>query len=134
MKKLDFKTTCINQEPWEHPAVAEMRYEIREIVTVATQLEEAGLDITWENIGDPVQRGHQVPDWIRDIIKDSLNHNESYAYVPSQGNLKTRKFLASQTNKRSGAKISENDILFFNGLGDAISTHFINALTPIPEF
>ena len=122
MKKLDFKTTCINQEPWEHPAVAEMRYEIREIVTVATQLEEAGLDITWENIGDPVQRGHQVPDWIRDIIKDSLNHNESYAYVPSQGNLKTRKFLASQTNKRSGAKISENDILFFNGLGDAIST------------
>ena len=57
MKKLDFKTTCINQEPWEHPAAAEMRYEIREIVTLATQLEEAGLDITWENIGDPVQRG-----------------------------------------------------------------------------
>ena len=122
MKNINVTETNSQKTSWEHPAIAEMRYEIREIVAVAKRLESAGLEITWENIGDPVHRGHQVPDWMRNIIKKSLDCNESYSYVPSQGHLRTRQFLANQTNKRSGAKITADDILFFNGLGDGIST------------
>ena len=113
MKNSTSRQLVLIKEPWEHPAIAEMRYEIREIVTVASNLKSAGLEISWENIGDPVHRGHQVPEWMRNVIKkDSLDFDESYAYVPSQGNLRTRKFLANQTNKRSGAKITETIYCF----------------------
>ena len=43
MKKLDLNQLVLIKNLGEHPAVAEMRYEIREIVTVATQPEEAKL-------------------------------------------------------------------------------------------
>lgn len=122
MKPVNLDDSFHCNAQWEHPAVAEMHYEIREIVTLAKQLENLGLNITWENIGDPVQRGHQLPEWIRKIIKDRLDHEESYAYVSSQGHLATREFLANRNNRRGGAIIEANDILFFNGLGDAIST------------
>ena len=109
-------------DKWANPAVASMRYEIREIVNVAKQLEVQGLNINWENIGDPIQRGHEIPNWVRDLIKDSLKENQTFSYVPSQGYLPTREFLAEYTNKRGGAQITSEDLLFFNGLGDAIST------------
>ena len=122
MTSLQFHNLSDRDIEWEHPAVARMKYEIREIVTIAQQLESLGLDICWENIGDPIQRGHEPPLWIREIIKSALDKPESYAYVSSQGHLPTRQFLAERNNNRNGTVINADDILFFNGLGDAIST------------
>jgi len=39
----------------------ELKYEIREIVSVAKEFGRLGLDVTWENIGDPVQKGEKLP-------------------------------------------------------------------------
>lgn len=100
----------------------ELSYEIREIVKKADQLHDLGLPIHWENIGDPIEKGCQVPAWIKDILTSLVNENRSYGYCPSKGVLKTREFLAAQTNRVGGAQITANDILFFNGLGDAIAT------------
>lgn len=122
MTSLEFHNLSDLDIEWDNPAVAGMKYEIREIVTIAKQLESLGLEICWENIGDPIQRGHELPNWIREIIKSALDKPETYAYVSSQGYLPTRQFLAERTNNRHGALISADDILFFNGLGDAIST------------
>ena len=33
-----------------------LTYEIRNIVLIANKLKEFGVDIIWENIGDPVQK------------------------------------------------------------------------------
>ena len=44
----------------------------------------------------------------------------SYAYCPTSGVLETRQFLADLTNRRGKTQITADDILFFNGLGDAI--------------
>ena len=52
-----------------HPGAGELSYEIREIFEVGRELEKLGMPIVWENIGDPVAKGHPVPPWIRDIIK-----------------------------------------------------------------
>lgn len=100
----------------------ELSYEIREIVKKANQVQALGLPIHWENIGDPIQKKCQVPTWIKDTVGKIVQENESYGYCPSQGVLATREFLASETNKIGGAQITANDILFFNGLGDAIAT------------
>lgn len=99
----------------------ELSYEIREIVKKAEQLKKLGLDISWENIGDPIQKNHILPDWIKNIVSDLVKQNEVYSYCPSKGMLATREFLARQTNSMGGVQITAEDICFFNGLGDAIS-------------
>ncbi len=110
------------KESIHHPASPFLRYEIREIVEVANELKEKGKEITWENIGDPVARGHRPPDWIRDILVECLQDPESFAYGPSQGLLESREFLSSQTNQNYGTSLKAEDIVFFNGVGDAIAT------------
>ncbi|MDR1759819.1 MAG: pyridoxal phosphate-dependent aminotransferase [Fibrobacter sp.] len=100
----------------------ELSYEIREIVKKADQLKKLGLRIHWENIGDPIEKKSEVPAWIKNIVGEIVQQNASYGYNPSKGVLATREFLAAETNKLNGAQITPNDILFFNGLGDAIAT------------
>lgn len=105
-----------------HAGADELTYEIREIFEVGRELEKLGISIVWENIGDPVAKGHPVPPWIRDIIKKTVSEdNASFAYSPTKGLLATREFLAKEANKENGTNITAEDILFFNGLGDAIS-------------
>jgi alanine-synthesizing transaminase len=99
----------------------ELSYEIREIVKKAEQIKNLGKEIFWENIGDPIQKNHILPNWIKQIIADLSLQNETYSYCPSKGILETRQFLAAQNNSRHGAQITPEDICFFNGLGDAIA-------------
>ena len=100
---------------------SELSYEIREIVKKAGQVAALGQEIRWENIGDPIQKNHPLPAWIKEIIASLTLQNESYGYCPSKGILDTREFLAARTNERKGVTISAEDICFFNGLGDAIA-------------
>ncbi len=104
-----------------YEGAGQLEYEIRNIVKKAEQLQQLGLTIYWENIGDPIQKHAKIPPWIKEIITDLVNKDATYGYCHSKGILDTRKFLAARTNRRGGAQITENDILFFNGLGDAIS-------------
>jgi aspartate/methionine/tyrosine aminotransferase len=122
-----------------HPGADELTYAIREIIQVGHELEKLGVQMTWENIGDPIAKGQKVPDWIKELIKEEVNDNKSFGYSPTKGVLETRKFIADQRNDeklalRSPAlpagrlseeggepKLDPEDILFFNGLGDAIS-------------
>jgi aspartate/methionine/tyrosine aminotransferase len=98
----------------------ELSYEIREIVKKAEQLKKLGLEISWENIGDPIQKNHKLPEWIKNIVADLVKQDDVYSYCPSKGMLETRDFIARQTNTMGGVQISPEDICFFNGLGDAI--------------
>lgn len=109
-----------------HPGAAELTYEIRNIVAAGDKLKALGVPIYWENIGDPVAKGNSVPAWIKEIVSDlTANDDSSYGYSPTKGVLETRKFLAAMRNSEGGAQITEEDILFFNGLGDAIQTSFM---------
>ncbi|MEX1241329.1 MAG: pyridoxal phosphate-dependent aminotransferase [Cyclobacteriaceae bacterium] len=99
----------------------ELSYEIREIVKKAEQVKNLGLEISWENIGDPIQKHHKLPKWIKDIVADLVQQDDVYSYCPSKGMLETREFLARQTNGMGGVQITAEDICFFNGLGDAIA-------------
>jgi aspartate/methionine/tyrosine aminotransferase len=107
----------------------ELSYEIREIVKKADQLRKLGMTITFENIGDPIQKNHKLPSWIKEMIADLMRHDATYSYCPSKGMLETREFLAKQTNALKGVQINADDICFFNGLGDAISKAY-QFLTP----
>jgi aspartate/methionine/tyrosine aminotransferase len=103
------------------PGAEELNYEIRGIVKKARQIEALGYTMTWENIGDPIQKHNTVPAWMKEIIADLLKEDKTYGYADSKGVLETRKFLAGLNNEKGGTLISAEDILFFNGLGDAIA-------------
>lgn len=109
-----------------HPGADELVYEIREIVEVAKKLESLGLSIIWENIGDPVEKGEQVPEWIKDIVSSASEENSVYGYSPTKGLLETREYIAHERNIEGGIQITADDILFFNGLGDAITKIYQN--------
>jgi len=107
-----------------HEGSGQLTYEIREIVSVAMDLQKMGVEITWENIGDPIHKGEQLPQWIKDIIKKLVSEDKTYGYVSTPGVYETRRFLAERVNRRGGCQITDDDIIFFNGLGDAVAKIF----------
>lgn len=104
-----------------HPGAGELQYEIRGIVEFAQKLQKTGIDITWENIGDPIAKGETVPEWITDIVAQTTRDSMSYAYSPTKGLVEAREYLAKTRSKETGASLAPEDIIFFNGLGDAIT-------------
>jgi len=105
-----------------HIGADELTYEIREIVEVGEKLEKMGVPMYWENIGDPIAKGNNLPTWIKEIItKTVIKDDCSFGYSPTKGLLETRQFISDLRKKESGVSLDPEDILFFNGLGDAIS-------------
>ncbi len=107
-----------------HIGAGELTYEIRNIVNVGQKLQDHGIKAHWENIGDPIAKGEVIPTWMKEIVAEIAMQDASYGYCPTRGMLETRQFVAEQTNGRGGVQIGVDDILFFNGLGDAISKIF----------
>jgi len=107
-----------------HSGADALIYEIRQIVGIAKKIQDLGVEITWENIGDPIQKGESIPDWMKSIVQELVQENKSWAYTATQGDEGTRKFLSERVNERGGAQITADDILFFNGLGDAVAKIF----------
>ncbi len=112
-------------------------YEIRNIVNVANRLKQSGVEVIWENIGDPVQKGEKVPAWMRGILTELINEDHSFGYSPTKGMEATRQFLAERVNRRGKVQITPEDIIFFNGLGDAIARAYsairVDARIIMPE-
>jgi aspartate/methionine/tyrosine aminotransferase len=123
-----------------HSGAGELTYEIRNIVNVGTKLEKLGLKVNWENIGDPVTKGEIIPMWMKEIVAEAVMEDRTYGYSPTKGVLATREFIAEQTNKRGRVQITAEDIIFFNGLGDAISKVFgflrrtARVIVPTPSY
>ncbi|MDD4151108.1 MAG: pyridoxal phosphate-dependent aminotransferase [Candidatus Gracilibacteria bacterium] len=99
----------------------ELKYEIREIVELANQIKSYGVNITWENIGDPVAKGESIPEWMKKIVIEACEKDSTYGYCPTKGLETAREFIA---NRRKN--LSKDDIIFFNGLGDAINKIYTN--------
>ncbi|MFZ5798472.1 MAG: pyridoxal phosphate-dependent aminotransferase [Thermodesulfobacteriota bacterium] len=123
-----------------HIGAGELTYEIRNIVNVGEKLQKLGVRVNWENIGDPIAKGEGIPDWMKEIVVVAVRDNATYGYCPTRGILATRQYIAEQVNKLGGAQIDANDIIFFNGLGDAISKVFgflkrtARVIVPTPSY
>jgi alanine-synthesizing transaminase len=123
-----------------HIGAGELNYEIRNIMRVVDKLKALGADINLENIGDPVAKGEKVPGWIKEIVSRISMEDCAYSYCPSQGVLETREYLAERNNRLRGARIDADDIIFFNGLGDAITKVYgflrrtARVITPSPTY
>jgi len=104
-----------------HEGASELTYAIREIVQVGHRIRDLGMEIMWENIGDPIHKGEPVAPWIREIMHEIVDQDVSWAYCDTAGVPETREFLSSVVNGRGGAQLTPDDIIFFNGIGDAVA-------------
>jgi len=81
-----------------------LTYEIRNIVGVANRLKSCGMEVTWENIGDPVHKGEKIPDWMKEVLIELLKEDINYAYSPTQGHDATRRvYRGTGQQKGQGA-------------------------------
>ncbi|MGV8074913.1 MAG: pyridoxal phosphate-dependent aminotransferase [Syntrophobacteraceae bacterium] len=123
-----------------HVGAGKLNYEIRNIIRVAEKMQQLGVKVRLENIGDPVAKGERIPEWMKEIVADLAMQDYSYGYCPTQGILETREFLAGRNNRNGGVHITPNDIIFFNGLGDAIAKVYgflrstARVITPAPTY
>ncbi|MCE2983763.1 MAG: pyridoxal phosphate-dependent aminotransferase [Parachlamydia sp.] len=117
-----------------------LTYEIRNIVIIAEKLQKYGMAIHWENIGDPIAKGEKIPDWMKAIVAEAIFDNSTWGYCHTRGILDTRRFICERTNRRGGTQITPDQIIFFNGLGDAIGKIYDNlksetrVLLPSPTY
>ena len=97
-----------------------LNYPIREVVTIGKQLEKLGnLNMIWENIGDPITAGESVPDWIKEIVRENATTDQAFAYTDTRGYLPARQYILENFSNEKICTV--DDILFFNGLGEAIN-------------
>ena len=124
----------------EHIGAEELSYEIRNIIRVAEKLQELGVPVYLENIGDPVAKGEKIPPWMKAIVAELAMADDCYGYCPTQGLLETREFLVASNNGNGHCRITPEDIIFFNGLGDAITKTYgllrrtARVITPSPTY
>ncbi len=103
------------------PSSAHLSYAIRDIVAFGETVRRHGVDVIWENIGDPVAKGETIEPWIRQIFHEVVDRDLSWGYCPTEGFMEARESLASHVNARPGVHIDPADIIFFNGVADAVA-------------
>ena len=100
-----------------HIWAKKLSYEIREIVEIAKKIEKiTKKEIIWENIWDPVAKWEEIWDWLKNIVKNACEENCVYGYSPTRWLDKTIDYLISKNSR-----LKRWDIIFFNGLWDAIN-------------
>jgi len=97
-----------------------LTYPIREVVEIGKKLEKlGGFSMIWENIGDPVAAGEEVPSWMHDVVQQQVASDKSFAYTETRGDSAARQYVLDNFSNKK--KCTIDDILFFNGLGEAIN-------------
>ncbi len=116
-----------------------LRYPIREVVEIGKNFERlADFNMVWENIGDPVASGEKIPEWMKDLLHQQISDTQSYGYTDSRGDVAARQYVLENFSNEKVCNI--DDILFFNGLGEAINKILNNlprearVLVPSPTY
>ena len=98
--------------------VVGVHYAIRDIVSVATKLEQQGKKIQYLNIGDPVLYGFQPPENVKNALIKAIQNGKNF-YAPSEGLFELRQAIARKENKK-GLSVSADDILITNGISEGL--------------
>lgn len=97
-----------------------LSYPIREVVEIGKEIQRLGdFSMIWENIGDPITAGESIPEWMQTIVHDVAARSDSFAYTDSRGDRVARQYVLDHFSNHKVCTL--DDILFFNGLGEAIN-------------
>lgn len=95
-----------------------MEYAIRDIALEARKLQKQGREITYLNIGDPLQYGFQPPQNVKDALIKAVKEDQNY-YAASEGLPELREAIAKKEYDK-GLGVQEDDILVTNGVSEGL--------------
>ncbi|MGI0086658.1 MAG: aminotransferase class I/II-fold pyridoxal phosphate-dependent enzyme [Nitrosotalea sp.] len=98
--------------------VTGIEYAIRDIALEARKLQKQGKQITYLNIGDPLQHGFQPPENVKDALIKAVKDGQNY-YAVSEGLPELCEEIARK-EKKKGLGVAEDDILVTNGVSEGL--------------
>jgi aspartate/methionine/tyrosine aminotransferase len=98
--------------------VAGVEYAIRDIAPEARKLEKEGKQITYLNIGDPLQYGFAPPDRVKEALINAVREGQNY-YATSEGLPELRQAISKKESLK-GLRVSEDHILVTNGVSEGL--------------
>ncbi|MDE1868105.1 MAG: aminotransferase class I/II-fold pyridoxal phosphate-dependent enzyme, partial [Thaumarchaeota archaeon] len=111
--------------------VAGVEYAIRDIALEARKLQKQGKQITYLNIGDPLQYDFQPPENVKEALIKAVKDGQNY-YAVSEGLPELREEIAKK-EKKKGLEISEDDILVTNGVSEGLEMITASIVEPGDE-
>jgi aspartate/methionine/tyrosine aminotransferase len=111
--------------------VSGVEYAIRDIALEARKLEKQGREITYLNIGDPLQYGFQPPENVKQAMIKAVKEGQNY-YAVSEGLPELRQAIAKK-EKDKGLGVTEDDILVTNGVSEGLEMLMASIVEPSDE-
>jgi aspartate/methionine/tyrosine aminotransferase len=108
-----------------------VEYAIRDIILHARQYQNAGKQIIYLNIGDPVKYGFRTPEHIKHALIEAVNNNENY-YTESEGLPELRKAIVEKESEK-GLSVTEEDVLVTNGVSEGLDMTMASVVDPNTE-
>ncbi|MDH5401283.1 MAG: aminotransferase class I/II-fold pyridoxal phosphate-dependent enzyme [Candidatus Heimdallarchaeota archaeon] len=107
--------------------VNNIEYAIRDVQTIANKIKEQGHSILQFNIGDPLKFDYEVPS----IMQDTLRSQTQLGYYSdSTGDLDVRQKIADYENAKQNLSISNNDVIYFQGVSEGMLFSLLSFLNP----
>lgn len=109
-----------------------VEYAIRDLVVYAKELEKAGKQILYLNIGDPLKFDFDTPPHIKQALTEAVQHGDNW-YSPSEGLQELRQAIAEKEKRVNAVEISPEDIVVTTGVSEAIQMVMAALLNPNDE-
>ncbi|MHA1305314.1 MAG: aminotransferase class I/II-fold pyridoxal phosphate-dependent enzyme [Candidatus Heimdallarchaeaceae archaeon] len=103
---------------------ASFSYAIRDIITVAKEVEAKGHKVIKLNIGDPIKYDFKTPKVLTNPLKYAEEENYNF-YSDSQGLLEFREAVAEYENKKHDVGITPKQVVATAGVSEAIAFTFM---------
>lgn len=118
--------------------IGNMRYAVRDILSVAAEAQAAGRELLYLNIGDPNQFDHVTPPVILETINRAMRDGFN-GYAPSSGIPDALDAIREDSERRGIANVQ--DVFISNGCSEGIEVALAalcepgdNILTPSPGY
>ncbi len=97
-----------------------VKYAIRDLIPLASELEKKGKKIIRLNIGDPAQFDFEPPDHLKKALSDAVMEGGYNCYSDSQGLLELRESICHK-ELGGGVSLSPENIVVTNGISEGIT-------------
>ncbi len=96
-----------------------IEYAIRDMLTVAKEVERSGREVIYLNIGDPAKFDFQTPSHVRKALAKAAESGHNY-YAPSEGMRVLREAIAEKERNANSVPLSAEDIIVTSGISEGI--------------
>ena len=96
-----------------------IEYAIRDVLSVAREVERSGKKVIYLNIGDPARFDFETPAHIRRALTRAVDTGSNY-YAASEGVSALREAVAEKENRINSVRIDAEDVVITSGISEGI--------------